>query len=748
MESVENTPTKTRAGISEIQKKALRAWYFSQEPRPTHAACIDWFQGAYNRRLNQSTVSIILSRRYEHLDHGPASNGHRLHPPQWPLLEQALSEWLEQKQERGEHATGDEICAKAREVWMSIPEYQDREPPQFSAGWLQKFRKRHTTRLSTGNDGVLPAAPLNARREFNGLRTICGEFQDDDVYSMDETGLLWRRAPFDVLSPNEAPAILNKDRARVCLVLCTNSSGSDRVPLWVIGHKETPESLRGVNLYALNVKWRHNQKGWMDVHIMSEWLLSFYERVGTRRVLLLLDNFHAHQAAIESTPPPANVHIQLFPAYNTTVTQPLSLGIAQHVKYHYRKRYLAYIAAGFDTGQSPIRTMSLYHMFCWLTRNWRSDLTNATIYKAFRRSTLIDSQLDYLSAPRLPDMTQLYNTVIQHNQSGRPPLSLEEFADPVAEDWDEQSNEAAWFLPNADASALDEAEVPIPSHELMPSAMAAITGVQTAIRYLLHQAPTTFKDIGDLERIERILNICAMNEQNAQSMRVAQNMHTPQQHPPPPPQTLQAPQIHQAPQIPQAPQTMQAPQTPQAPYFQPAPAITQAQSAPSASMQHLRPVQPMHSMQFKFKIPKTQATMSARNAPAVSSMQGLRPGMHPPAPQNPQNASSVPNAPNVQNASHVTNGQNWQSGQNMQSEQNAPNVQHTPNGQDMESGQMVQSGQNARNARNVQHLQSVGISLSPQNARTSQNLENVQSVEGSENSDSSVPPETWQSPQE
>lgn len=96
----------------------------------------------------------------------------------------------------------------------------------------------------------------------------------------------------------------------------------------------------------------------MNIHIMSEWLL--LNVVGTRRVLLHLDNFDIHQAAVESTPPPPNVHIQFFPAYGTTV-QPLSLGITQHIKHHYRKQYLVYIAAEFDTGQSPIQTMSLYH---------------------------------------------------------------------------------------------------------------------------------------------------------------------------------------------------------------------------------------------------------------------------------------------------------------------------------------------------------------------------------------------------
>lgn len=95
-------------------------------------------------------------------------------------------------------------------------------------------------------------ALFNMRGEASGLRTICGEFPDDDVYIMDETGLLWRRAPLDALSHNEAQATLNKDRARVCLVVCTNSSGSDRVPLWVIDHKERPESRRGVSLDVLD----------------------------------------------------------------------------------------------------------------------------------------------------------------------------------------------------------------------------------------------------------------------------------------------------------------------------------------------------------------------------------------------------------------------------------------------------------------------------------------------------------------
>lgn len=236
---------KSRIGISEIQRKAIRTWYNSQEPRPSHIACINWFEQTYNRRLNQCTVSLILSKKYEYLDHGPASTSNRMQRSQWPLLEKPLSKWLQQQEELGVTASMEEIYAKAREIWPTISEYQDRQPPLFSAGWLQKFKQRHAHRVSTGHDGILPAAPQNARMEITGLRTICGEYPHEDVYSMDETGLLWRRVPFDALTLDDTHPILNKDKVRVCLVVCTKSAGSDRVPLWVIGHKETPKSLRG-----------------------------------------------------------------------------------------------------------------------------------------------------------------------------------------------------------------------------------------------------------------------------------------------------------------------------------------------------------------------------------------------------------------------------------------------------------------------------------------------------------------------
>ncbi|KAJ5368085.1 uncharacterized protein N7496_007845 [Penicillium cataractarum] len=609
----DNTPqsarTTSRAGIPEDQKKALRAWCRSQGSRPTHAASVAWFQRTFGRRLPQSSVSVILSSKYEYLDTGPATGSFRQQPPQWPILEARLFEWLKRARETGELSTGDAIFNKAREIWPQITEYANRAPPAFSHGWLAKFRKRFEASLSKGQqDGVLPAPPRNQRKELQALRTLAGEFKEENVYNIDETGLLWRKAPFDTLpsGPNE----LKKDRAHICLMVCTNATGSDRIPLWVIGHKEMPGALRGVNLKAMDCQWRHNQQAWVDVQIMSEWLTMFYHHVGSRRVVLLLDDKPAHQAALETTPPPGNVHVQCFPEKSPNSYQPLRLGITQQLKTHYRKQWLGYMATSFDSGSSPMEMISLYHTLCWITRNWRHDVANATIYKAFRKSHLVEPRADYLTAPKPPDMTELYDKVIRYNQSGTSTRRLEEWLNPAEEDFAGTMDEALRQNPNVDTFILDESVNPLPPYELIPAPADAIAGIQTAIRYMLNQPTTTANDILYLETMEKIL------DRKVRNQFLQQQNQTPNQTPtqlsaeaavqisaPPPAQ----PQIQSSTPT-SVPQSSMPPSQPSAqPYSQPyRPPVRPATQAPLPAGQRPLPQLAQQPVQHALQTPTQQ----------------------------------------------------------------------------------------------------------------------------------------------
>jgi hypothetical protein len=117
---------------------------------------------------------------------------------------------------------------------------------------------------------------------------------------------------------------IKKDKSRVSLVFTVNASGTDRLPVWIIGKYKTPRALRNICVRTMGAEWRWNTKAWMNTVVMSEWLQTFYTHIGQhRQVLLTMDNFPAHVAALEITPLPSNIRICWLPANSTSRFQPL-----------------------------------------------------------------------------------------------------------------------------------------------------------------------------------------------------------------------------------------------------------------------------------------------------------------------------------------------------------------------------------------------------------------------------------------
>ena len=187
-----STHTDTRRGVTLGQKKALRQWFFSERPRPTHKQAIAWFKDKFNFELHQPSISLYIGPKYSYLDSESSSplnlqNGKR-RLPKWPQIEQILYEWAHSLSQRGILYTNDILASKARQIWHQIPENVDIEAPEFSDGWLQGFRARYKIQNRTihGEIGSIPAA---ADIEMRSVRTLCGEYAECDIYNIDEIGL-------------------------------------------------------------------------------------------------------------------------------------------------------------------------------------------------------------------------------------------------------------------------------------------------------------------------------------------------------------------------------------------------------------------------------------------------------------------------------------------------------------------------------------------------------------------------------
>jgi len=136
-------PPKERHSLTLDQRRALRRWANTQPVRPSHKACIEWFHSQYQQTISQSTVSHSLSPKYARLDGDPQLSGSRLRFGNWPDVEKLVLLWHQQMQNSGRQPSNEELADKAKSIFSQLPRYKDEQAPEFSPGWIHRFKKRY-----------------------------------------------------------------------------------------------------------------------------------------------------------------------------------------------------------------------------------------------------------------------------------------------------------------------------------------------------------------------------------------------------------------------------------------------------------------------------------------------------------------------------------------------------------------------------------------------------------------------------
>lgn len=387
-------PPVMRHSITLSEKKALRDYYASSPVRPSQRELIQWFQDKYQVKLPQSTVSSILSPKYAHLDGlvARADGKKKQRPIKYPLLDAALFEWVQRKEQESLPITGDTLKRVAAQLWARIPEYTNLPQPEFSNGWLDGFKKRHSIKLSGSHNesGLFQNVAV--------IHEMTKNYARRDVFCLDEIALLWK------LIPSKPPEIeevrgIKRYKARVTATLCCNASGDEKLPLWVIGYSKFPTAFRnaGVAVKALDFEWKHNGIAWMTTSIMEEWLLWFDDIMEGRNVLLLLDRFNPHLTAvanIRATVGFKNTTIQWLPNVATGRYNPYEHGITSAVKTLYRRSLLKFSIRYYELFQDPMRKMNVLRALRWLTAAWAHDLNPDIIKTGFEKAQLFKEDLD------------------------------------------------------------------------------------------------------------------------------------------------------------------------------------------------------------------------------------------------------------------------------------------------------------------------------------------------------------------
>lgn len=335
-------------------------------------------------RCSIGSISNILKRKQEYLSdyetNGNKDTKRKLKDDNGVQIDRLVFEWFSCQRAKNIPISGPILQERARQIAeeIGIP------PGQFkgSNGWLEKFRARHSInhRAISGESASVDQSTIDEWKRR--LPSILNQYKDEDVFNVDETGLFYKAMPDrSLVCPRESCKGGKKSKERYTVMLCSNSTGTEKLKPLVIGKSARPRCFGRLNIQNLPVQWKSNRTAWMNALLFTEWLdnLNQSMKKKKRKILLFLDNAPCH-------PPDAqfsNVKLQFFPPNTTSQAQPLDQGIIQNFKTHYRKLLIKHVIARSATAQSTndivVNALDAIH---WIHSSWKS-VTETTIRNTF-----------------------------------------------------------------------------------------------------------------------------------------------------------------------------------------------------------------------------------------------------------------------------------------------------------------------------------------------------------------------------
>lgn len=140
------------------------------------------------------------------------------------------------------------------------------------------------------------------QQELGNLRAILANYDLADTYNMDETELFYQTGPRLTLATKDAEIVGFKTaKDRISAFCWANGTGSQRLPLWIVGKLANPRCFKNVRLDTLGVLYRYNKKAWCTTIFMLKYLPWFNRKMITlgKKAVLILDNFKPYNLAAE-----------------------------------------------------------------------------------------------------------------------------------------------------------------------------------------------------------------------------------------------------------------------------------------------------------------------------------------------------------------------------------------------------------------------------------------------------------------
>ena len=185
-----------------------------------------------------------------------------------------------------------------------------------------------------------------AATTMKNVRRKLEDYPPDRIYSMDETGLLYRCLPSRSCVPRRNRPHARGTRAtrhmdRVTLVLCTNATSTHKLLVAMIGEPVNPLCFRGEG-NECPLPYLNQEKAWMDKYVYAKWCNTVFLSAGRdshrdAKCALIMDNSSTYDSALSAD----DVKFWFLPPNVTAIYQPMDARVIAALKRRYKRRFLA-----------------------------------------------------------------------------------------------------------------------------------------------------------------------------------------------------------------------------------------------------------------------------------------------------------------------------------------------------------------------------------------------------------------------
>ena len=287
--------------------------------------------------LPPQTVNNILNKKSQIRETAAQTQGRaggsvrkRIRATQYEDVDAALILWFKQLYARPDIRV-DGLMLNEKAGYFA-KEFGYDSPP--SSSWVDRWKKRWQIAkiAKCGEAGGVDMDSVNEWRE-GAQAEILAKYAPDDIFNCDETGLFWQMLPENSLGfIGEKQSGKKESKGRITLLVGSNMTGTEKMPLLAIGKFGKPRAFKHVQ--KLPVKYTANRKAWMVSSIFEDEMRAFDARMKlqSRKVAMIMDNCPAHpKIDLE------NVELVSLPPNTTSITQPMDSGIIRNLKFYYRR---------------------------------------------------------------------------------------------------------------------------------------------------------------------------------------------------------------------------------------------------------------------------------------------------------------------------------------------------------------------------------------------------------------------------